>query len=824
MRHRHIAGVLAGFIVAFTLAACGGGDDSAATAADREQPSIGTEGGGNAAAVAGVALVADAGVRSITLSWGSNGASRYDVYLSSSPGCDITRYSLCPGGRLLTNVRSPHRITGLVNGRAYYAKVEGIHGSSRSLSNEAGARPNTLAFNEAVWAVARAVGGTTYLGGQFTRVGIRSGQGVALEATSGRPQLPGFPSIGPGGILAAVSDGAGGWFIGGDFQRIGTTTKTHLAHMRADGSLDANWNPLPDGSVWSIALMNGVLYVGGRFSTINGQQRIGLAAVDAASGRLEAWNPNPNLSIAAIGAANGKIYVGGTFSEIGAFRRSHLAAIDIYGNVLPWNPGADAMVRSLAISGGTVYAGGHFTVVGNQPRGKLAAIDAASGVVKGWNPALEACGSCEVRAIAIGGSTVYVAGRFTQVGSAARNGLAAIDVSGNPLPWNPAPDGYRVHALALGQDAQGKRIVYAGGDFAVIGGKPRLHLAALDPQGAALPWQPSPNSVVDMVAASGRTVVAGGLFTGLGATMRNGLAAIDAGGALKAWNPNAYGSVFALAVAGDNIYAGGNFTSVGGQPRSSIARIDSAGNLDGWNPGIDRPVRAFAIGGSGTLYVGGEFGYVAGTPRNRLASFGSAGELSGWSPNADREVHAIAVSPDFGFGETVYVGGTFNAINGQLRRRIAQIDAQAQPTAWNPWGFESVGDHEAVHALHYSSGAVYAGGLFARLGRNLARISQGGAILPWPGANSRVWTLALSGRTLYFGGEFTQVLDPAGPPTPRSRLAAIDIVERKLTNWAPNVGDGGVYAVAADDRAVHAGGSFTQVGGQAVGGFVTLAP
>jgi hypothetical protein len=820
--------MLAAFSVLFMLAACGGGGDAAAERsggdADRPQSGAGNEGGSDA--IAGIALVADAGVRSLTLSWNGNGASRYDVYLSSSPGCDIASYSLCPGGRMLPNVSSPHRITGLANGRAYYAKVEGIHASGRSLSNEAGARPNNLAFNDVVRAAARAADGTTYLGGQFTRVGIRSGQGVALDTATGRAQMPGFPVIGPGGISAAVADGAGGWYIGGDFQRIGGAEKKHLARMRADGSLDPSWKPLPDGSVWSLALMKGVLYVGGRFTTINGQKRIGLAAVDAATGRLEAWNPDPNLSVAAIAAANGKIFVGGTFTNIGAFRRDRLAAIDIYGNVLPWNPGADGMVRSLAISGSTVYAGGHFNVVGNQPRGKLAAIDAPSGGVKAWNPALEACGSCEVRAIALAGSTVYVAGRFTRVGNAERNGLAAIDSGGKPLSWNPAPDGYRMHALAIGQDAQGRRLVYAGGDFGAIGGKPRLHLAALDAQGVALPWQPSPNSVVEAVAVAGSTVVAGGSFTGLGATTRNGLAAIDAGGALEAWNPNAYGAVLALAVVGDNVYAGGNFTSVGGQPRASIAKINAAGGVDGWNPGIDRPVRAFAVGASGTLYVGGEFRYVAGTPRNRLASFGPAGELSGWSPNADLEVHAIAASPDFGLGETVYVGGSFNAINGQLRRRIAQIDAQAQPTAWNPWGGDSAGAHEAVHALQYSSGTIYAGGLFAgRLGRNLAQISQGGAILPWLGPDSRVWALALSGRTLYVGGDFTQVLDPAGPPTPRNRLAAIDIVERKVTAWNPNVANGEVNLIApAANGALRVGGSFTQVGNRVEGAFTSLAP
>jgi len=56
-------------------------------------------------------------------------------------------------------------------------------------------------------------GNTLYVGGEFTRVGPRTGSGVPLATASATPET-GFPAV-EGSVYAAVPDGAGGWFIGG---------------------------------------------------------------------------------------------------------------------------------------------------------------------------------------------------------------------------------------------------------------------------------------------------------------------------------------------------------------------------------------------------------------------------------------------------------------------------------------------------------------------------------------------------------------------------------------------------------------------------------
>src|SRR5436305_15327763 len=65
-----------------------------------------------------------------------------------------------------------------------------------------------------VQAMARA-SNVLYFGGQFNRVGVRTGGGVPVSATTGQSE-PVFAAI-DGFVYASVPDGQGGWFVGGAF-------------------------------------------------------------------------------------------------------------------------------------------------------------------------------------------------------------------------------------------------------------------------------------------------------------------------------------------------------------------------------------------------------------------------------------------------------------------------------------------------------------------------------------------------------------------------------------------------------------------------------
>ncbi|HEY7607184.1 MAG TPA: laminin G, partial [Actinomycetes bacterium] len=71
----------------------------------------------------------------------------------------------------------------------------------------------------------------------------------------------------------------------------------------------------------------------------------------------------------------------------------------------------------------------------------------------------------------------------------------------------------------------------------------------------------------------------------------------------------------------------------------------------------------------GTIYLGGSFTAVEGQPRGGLAACDAAsGNLLSWNPNANGVVRALKVSPA---GTRVYAGGDFTAVGGAIRARVA---------------------------------------------------------------------------------------------------------------------------------------------------------
>ena len=233
---------------------------------------------------------------------------------------------------------------------------------------------------------ATAVSGTTlYFGGGFGYVGPNNGSFVAVDAATGTPRA-GWPRV-DGGVKCAVSDGAGGWYIGGSFAHVGGLPRAGLAYLHADGAVDG-WNPGTDGRVDVLVPSGGTLYVGGQFAHVGGQPHANLAAVDLASGALAAWNPSPNGEVVALRVNGATMYAAGWFTSVGSKARNYIAAINtISGLATSWDPGADNAVTSMVVSGTSVYACGYFYNVGGQARSHVAALDMTTGLATSWNPA-----------------------------------------------------------------------------------------------------------------------------------------------------------------------------------------------------------------------------------------------------------------------------------------------------------------------------------------------------------------------------------------------------------------------------------------------------
>lgn len=691
-------------------------------------------------------------------------------------------------------------------------------------------------------AVVRA-GDTIYIGGQFSRVGPRTGPGVevALDGTEtpGLPEISGAgPTLAGGaatGLRAVVADGSGGWYVGGLFTHVGGVARTNLAHILADHNVDPGFNPSFDGGVNALALSGSTLYAGGLYTSVNGQPRNNLAALSTMDGSVIAFNPSPDSAGRGVGAlvvsSDGLIvYVGGDFTLIGGQARSGLAALNAADGLATstFNPGVSggtASADALVIADSILYLAGNFSTVGGLSRQAIAAVSLGGDndgiVVEGFAPAptFFGCVPCaSITALAVSGTTVYAGGSFDTIGGQPRNNLAGLNAAdGTATPFDPSPAQNILSLAASGS------IVYAGGGFISIGGQARNYIAALNAaDGSATAFNPNPNGTPNAIGVSGSAVYFGGQFSSLGGVLRNSLAALNAAdGTPTPWDAHGegmngnYAFVNALAVSASAVYVGGSFTTIGGQARTNAAAVTIAdATATAWDPNPDGEVNAIALSGD-VAYVGGSFLNIGGQPHLGIAALNTVdGAANEWDPNADYiPVNAIAVS-----GNLVYFGGVFAHVGGEPRNGIAAVNAaDASVTSWNPGLGVDLQGFIGVYALAVSGTTIYAGGGFGSVQgvtrNNIAGInaSDGSPTSFDPDAsapefsNAYVVALAVDGSTVYAGGYFNAI---GGQP--RALLAALNASDGSATSFNPN-GSGGnaVFALAVvPDGTLYVGGSF----------------
>src|SRR5262252_938608 len=78
-------------------------------------------------------------------------------------------------------------------------------------------------------------GSTLYVGGAFTVIGPTTGSFAAVDTASGRPV--GERPMVKGRVYCAIDDGAGGWFVGGQFTAAGGQPRPNLARISPSGSV-----------------------------------------------------------------------------------------------------------------------------------------------------------------------------------------------------------------------------------------------------------------------------------------------------------------------------------------------------------------------------------------------------------------------------------------------------------------------------------------------------------------------------------------------------------------------------------------------------------
>jgi trimeric autotransporter adhesin len=462
--------------------------------------------------------------------------------------------------------------------------------------------------------------------------------------------------------------------------------------------------------------------------------------------------------------------------------------------------GTTLMASAIAANGTEVYLGGQLLVGGNATR-NLVRWDGANWSAVG-TPVNVGDGIAEVRAIALMGSDVYVAGFFSDDGVYGFNKVK----KWNGSSWTvlSGSSNIIVYALAaMGTD------LYAGGEFTDIAGVSANRIARWNGSSwAALGSGITSFGTVYALAVVGTDLYVGGDFTAAGGGSASSIAKWN-GSVWSALGSGTNGIVRALAVSGSNLYAGGSFTTAGGMAASHIALWDG-GSWSALGSGLDGDVGALGVSGS-DVYAGGPFTMAGGATARGIALWNGVSWTSSLGDGIGTEPYQAGVKKIAVNGTDVYVCGEFSSISGVVARNVARWNG----TSWSAIGVPAmqqgiVGGSPSVIAV--GGNAVYAGGTMTSAGgtfvNNVARWDGSGWSAlgtgigggPYPG----VYALAVNGSDLFVGGSFTS----AGGVT------ANNIAKWNGTSWS-SIGtiNGPVFELAVSGGLVIAAGSFTTAGG-----------
>ncbi|WP_052193376.1 PKD domain-containing protein [Microbacterium sp. ZOR0019] len=198
---------------------------------------------------------------------------------------------------------------------------------------------------------------------------------------------------------------------------------------------------------------------------------------------------------------------------------------------------------------------------------------------------------------------------------------------------------------------------------------------------------------------------------------------------------------------------------------------------------------------------------------NVLAYDINSGQLLPFAPQVNGVIKAVAASPD---GSRIYIGGSFNSVNGQARWNFAALDAT---TGQLVGGFSPAIGGTGVYALATSGTSVFVGGLFTQgngtARKNLAAFSStNGALLAWaPQADLQVDAMVMdpAGQNVIAAGRFSQVngnLAMRGTVALDKDTGAVDdswALPQTVKNGATS-GKAGIFGLAADANAVYGTG------------------
>ena len=258
------------------------------------------------------------------------------------------------------------------------------------------------------------------------------------------------------------------------------------------------------------------------------------------------------------------------------------------------------------------------------------------------------------------------------------------------------------------------------------------------------------------------------------------------------------------------VFIGGTFTEVNGQPRHNLAALDAVTGalIEGWQAdttGALPAVQSLAVSGN-TLFVGGRFDGIDGTHKAKLAKVdATTGDAIKWNTWVNGAVNEVRVNAK---GDTVWIGGEFTKIRGIPRPYFGAVD----PATGNVRKFNALGNSSRIITLATSPNGNW---VYTANNSNLiSAYKPGESTSPRWSRHTDGNTQAIvgSGPNVYVGGHFAEFDDEG---ITQVFIALLDAYTGVLKPWNP-VATGsnkGVWTLAIDANHLYAGGGFLRFNG-----------
>ena len=338
-----------------------------------------------------------------------------------------------------------------------------------------------------ILAVAPQSDGKSIIAGNFTQLNGLTRNGIARVNANGSPDGTFDPVAGFNGNVTRVAVQADGKILAiGEFTSFNETGRNYLARLNTDGSLDNTFTPslttvtTPPVTDISVQADQKILIVG-YFSAVNGTSRTGIARLNA-DGSVDAGF-TPLISTAnifsAVQQADGKVMVGGSFNGVDGFNRSNLVRLNTNGSLdQTFNAASMPSVNKVVI----------------QPDGKYLCITGAgspTGMMRrhidGTNdasfvaPSFVWSSSSDMYLYSMvvqSDGSIIVGGRFNSVNGTLRNCLVRLKPNGSidPLFF---PNGANAAIRDMALQTNGSLLV--GGEFSRIANSTRVGVARIIP-------------------------------------------------------------------------------------------------------------------------------------------------------------------------------------------------------------------------------------------------------------------------------------------------------------------------------------------------------